>query len=96
MTDGVIRSYLLAQVAPAVHPGLEDGRMRRKSHSQPGVSVDGPTGRQTGSVIQGCLRKPEREVVNSPAVVDGCDVSGQDERVGEDADGDLMRRRGEE
>lgn len=27
-------SYVLAQVIPAVHPGLEDGRVRRKSHSQ--------------------------------------------------------------
>lgn len=28
-------SYFLAQVIPAVHPGLEDGRVRRKSHGQP-------------------------------------------------------------
>lgn len=32
--------------------------------------------------------------MNSPAVVDSRDVGGQDERVSEDADSDLKRRRG--
>lgn len=82
------RRYLLTQMIPAVQPGSEDRRARRKASSQPDHTAE-----PSESSGPACSHShPPDRFQHSPTVVDGHHVCDQHERIHEKADPDLQEQ----